>query len=88
MKNTSLKDNIFDELIGKYLQHITDKKPITARQCIRLLPMISKYKPELKEEIIVALNKADISVYSSSMQSLIYRDIQSVLIEFVLVEKT
>lgn len=75
------KDHVFDEIIGKYLQHITDKKPITARQCIRLLPMISKYKPELREKITVALNEADISVYTSSMQSLIYKDIRSVLIE-------
>lgn len=75
------KDNIIDEIIGKYLHHITDKKPITARQCIRSLPMISKYKPELRKKIIVALNEADISIYTSSMQSLIYRAIQNVLAE-------
>lgn len=75
------KENILNELIDKYLRHITDRKPITARQCIKLLPMISKYKPELNENIIVALNEADISTYSSSMQSLIYSDIQNALIE-------
>lgn len=75
------KGNILNELISKYLRHITDKKPITARQCIKLLPMISKYKPELNANIIVALKEADISTYSNSMQSLIYSDIQNALIE-------
>lgn len=26
----------------KYLKHITDVKPITARQCIKLLPIVAK----------------------------------------------
>lgn len=63
------------------MRHITDRKPITARRCIQLLPMISKCKPELNKNIIVALNEADISTYSGSMQSLIYSDIQTALIE-------
>lgn len=65
-----------DEIIDKYLKHITDAKPITARQCIKLLPMIAKYKPELKNDILSALHEADISVYDDSMQSLVYKDIQ------------
>ena len=75
------KDNLLDGLIDKFLEHITDRKPITARQCIKLLPMISKYKSNLNEKIIVALSKANISIYTDSMQSLIYRDIQNALIE-------
>ena len=31
-----------DDIIDKYLEHITDVKPITARQCIKLLPKIAK----------------------------------------------
>jgi len=65
-----------DEIIDKYLQHITDVKPITARQCIKLLPVIAKYKPELKSDILSALHKADICVYEDSMQPLVYKDIQ------------
>lgn len=38
------KDNKIDEIIDKYLKHIQDVKPITTRQCIKLLPMIAKRK--------------------------------------------
>lgn len=63
------------------MKRIEDVKPITARQCIKLLPMIAKNKPELKDDIISALKKADISIYADSMQSLVYRDIQNSLAE-------
>lgn len=75
------KDCKIDEIIDKYLKHITDVKPITARQCIKLLPIIAKYKPELKNDILSALHKANIFVYDDSMQSLVYKDIQKVLKE-------
>ena len=74
-------DNKIDEIIDEYLKHIEDVKPITARQCIKLLPMIAKNKPELKEDIVTALQKADISIYAESMQSLVYKDIQNSLAE-------
>jgi len=64
-----------DEIINKYLEHITDEKPITARQCIKLLPRLAKAKPELKNDIIDALRKANISVFSGSMQPLIHKDL-------------
>lgn len=69
------KDYKIDEIIDKYLQHITDVKPITARQCIKLLPIIAGYKPELRDDIISALHKANICIYDSSMQTLVYKDI-------------
>ena len=61
------KDYKIDEVIDKYLKHITDVKPITARQCIKLLPVIAKHKPELKNDIFSALHSADISTYEDSM---------------------
>lgn len=70
-----------DEIIDSYLEHITDEKPITARQCIKALPLLAKYKPALESEIINALRTADISSYPDSMQSLIYKDIQTALLE-------
>ena len=73
------KDNKIDEIIDKYLKHIEDVKPITARQCIKLLPVIAKDKPELKEDIVSALQKANISIYADSMQSLVCKDIQNSL---------
>lgn len=75
------KDYKLDEIIDKYLKHITDVKPITARQCIKLLPVIAENKPELKDDIISALKKADISFYAGSMQPLVYKDIQMSLKE-------
>ena len=70
-----------DEIIDKYLQHITDVKPIVARQCIKLLPIIANHKPELRNDILSALHKANISIYGDSMQSLVHKDIQKVLNE-------
>jgi hypothetical protein len=35
-----------------------DDKPITARQTIRALPAVAKYKPNLIEDIYNALHKA------------------------------
>lgn len=75
------KDYKMDEIIDKYLEHITDVKPITARQCIKLLPIIVRHKPELKNNIISALYKANICGYDDSMQPLIYKDIQKALKE-------
>ena len=75
------KDYKIDEIIDKYLKHITDVKPITARQCIKLLPIIANYKPELRIDILSALHKADISIYEDSMQPLVYKDIQKALKE-------
>lgn len=75
------KEYKIDEIIDEYLKHITDVKPITARQCIKLLPIIAKHKPELKNDILSALNKANISIYDYSMQPLVYKDIQKALKE-------
>lgn len=73
------KDYKIDEVIDDYLKHITDVKPITARQCIKLLPVIAENKLELKNDILSALQKADISFYDDSMQPLVYKDIQKAL---------
>lgn len=70
-----------DELLDAYLRHITDPKPVTARQCIRLLPMLANDKPELKQDIVSALLKADPSRYSGSMRPLVQADIQKALSE-------
>ncbi len=75
------RDNKIDEIIDEYLKHIEDVKPITARQCIKLLPLIAKNKPELKDDIVSALKKVDISIYADSMQPLVCKDIQKSLAE-------
>jgi len=72
-------DNKVDEVIDKYLRHIMDEKPITARQCIKALPQIAKYKPDLVDDILAALSKADPQRYSGNMQPLINDDIKTAL---------
>ncbi|WP_027624489.1 hypothetical protein [Clostridium lundense] len=72
-------DNKIDEIIDKYLKHILDVKPITARQCIKALPNIAKYKQDLVPCIREALLKADTEIYGDSMQPLVYKDIRSAL---------
>ena len=75
------KDYKIDEIIDNYLKHITDIKPITARQCIKLLPIIAKYKPELRNDVFSALHQANVYIYDDSMQPLVYKDIQKALKE-------
>lgn len=75
------KDYKVDEIIDKYLKHITDVKPITARQCVKLLPIIAMNKPELKNDIVAALKNANISGYADSMRQLVYKDIQKAIAE-------
>jgi len=72
-------DYRIDEIIDKFLRHIMDDKPITARQCIKALPNIAKYKPDLVKDILSALNKAKPQRYADSMQSLVYEDIRAAL---------
>ncbi|MPN61798.1 hypothetical protein SDC9_209542 [bioreactor metagenome] len=68
-----------DEIIEFYLKHITDDKPITARHCIKALPSIAKYKPDLKLDIENALYKADPTKFNESMRPLVEKDIQKAL---------
>jgi len=69
-------DYKIDEIIDKYLKHIMDDKSITARQCIKVLPSLVKYKPDLKGCVVDALHKAKPERYNDSMQSLILEDIR------------
>lgn len=75
------KENKIDLIIDDYLKHIMDEKPITSRQCIKSLPYIAKYKPNLVGPIRKALIEANIGVYPDSMQSLVHNDIVSALKE-------
>ena len=68
-----------DEIIDEYLKHITDEKPITARQCIKSLPDIAQHKPDLIDSISIALRRANVEKYADSMKPLIYKDIQTAL---------
>ena len=68
-------ENRFDVILSKYLSHITDEKPITARQCIKALVQVGKAKPQYIPIIINHLHSADLSKYKDSMRPLIEKDI-------------
>ena len=59
-----------DGIIDEYLEHVTDEKPITARQCIKTLPKPAQMKPHLMPRIASSLRHADTSIYTDSMSHL------------------
>lgn len=69
------EDNHFDLIISDFLAHITDDKPITARQCIKALAQVGLAKPQYITMIISCLRKANLSKYKDSMRPLIEKDI-------------
>lgn len=73
------KEGKFDALLDEFLAHVTDVKPITARQCVAALPEIAEAQPALIPRIRFILEHADLSGYADSMQPLILKDIVAVL---------
>ena len=71
--------NRYDALLDEFLAHVTDEKPITARQCIKALPEIAAAKPGLRPRIRAVLENADLTGYRDSMQPLLIADILSAL---------
>lgn len=73
------REGKFDALLDEFLSHVTDVKPITARQCMAALPEVAEAKPKLIPRIQTALEQADLSGYPDSMQPLILKDIMATL---------
>ena len=69
-------ENRFDGILPDYLSHITDEKPITARQCVKALAEVGQSKPDLVPQILSALKNADLTKYRDSMRPLIEKDIR------------
>ena len=67
-------ENRFDAIISDYLAHVTDEKPITARQCIKALAQVGVAKPQYIPRILLCLHEADLSKYKDSMRPLIEKD--------------
>lgn len=67
-------ENRLDSIMPDYLTHITDEKPITARQCIKALAQIGLAKPQYTPMILSGLQNADLSKYKDSMRPLIEKD--------------
>ncbi len=80
------EENRFDTIISDFLKHITDEKPITARQCIKALAQVGLAKPQYIEMILSSFQSADLSKYKDSMRPLIEKDIaetEKILTNFV-----
>lgn len=71
-------ENRFEAYIAEFLSHITDEKPISARQCIQALAQIGRAKPRYIPLILTALRNADLSKYKDSMRPLIEKDMAAV----------
>ena len=69
------EENRFDGIISDFLTHITDEKPITARQCVKALAQVGLAKPQYIPKILSCLKNADLSKYKDSMRPLIEKDI-------------
>ena len=69
-------ENRFAAILPEFLSHITDEKPITARQCIKALTQVGQAKPQYIPRITEALREADLSKYKDSMRPLIEKDIE------------
>lgn len=70
------EENRFDSIISDFLKHITDEKPITARQCIKALAQVGLAKPQYIPRILSCLQEADLSKYKDSMRPLIEKDME------------
>lgn len=73
-------DGKIDGIIDRYLERITDEKPICARQCIKLLPLLAEAKPTLAPKIVSALRDANVARYPDSMRPLVQKDIRDSLL--------
>ena len=69
------EENRFDLIIADFLAHITDEKPITARQCINALAQVGSAKPQYVPVILSRLRNADLSKYKDSMRTKNKKDI-------------
>lgn len=66
----------FDAVLPDFLAHVTDEKPITARQCVKALAQVGLEKPQYIPKILSSLKEADLSKYKDSMRPLIEKDIE------------
>ena len=72
-------ENRLDAVLPGFLSHVTDDKPITARQCVQALAELGTAKPQYIPEILRSLESADLSKYRDSMRPLIEKDIAATI---------
>ena len=67
-------ENRFVTILPEFLTHVTDEKPITARQCIQALAQVGLAKPQYIPQILDCFHNVDLSKYKDSMRPLIEKD--------------
>ena len=67
-------ENRFDTILPEFLTHVTDEKPITARQCIQALAQVGLAKTQYIPQILDCFHNVDLSKYKDSMRPLIEKD--------------
>ena len=67
-------ENRFDAILPEFLRHVTDEKPVTARQCIQALAEVGLAKPQYIPQILSCFHNADLSKYKDSMRPLMEKD--------------
>ena len=70
------EENRFDGILPEFLSHVTDEKPITARQCIKALAQVGLAKPQYIPRILSCFKEADLSKCKDTMRSLIEQDMK------------
>lgn len=61
------------------MQELNDEKPTSVRQCLKGIAEIVEYKKSLNNKIKEKLLKINYLNYKDSMQSLIFKDIEKIL---------
>ena len=70
--------NRFDAILPEFLRHVTDEKPITARQCIQALAQVGLAKPQYIPQILDCFHNVDLSKYKDTMRPLIKKDLAAI----------
>lgn len=73
------KENKIEGNIDFILKELDESTSTSVRQCLNKLNLILIYKPELSYIVEKKLKNLELSKYNESMQSLIKRDIASIL---------
>ena len=68
------EQGVLEAKLPQLLNHLTDEKPITARQCVQAMPEIALACTALRGAILSALDSADFSAYRDSMRPLLQKD--------------
>jgi hypothetical protein len=79
------KENKFNKIVKKFLEHVEDEKPITSRQVIQSLKDVIQYKKELIPIIKDKLCKINYEKVPDTMKGLIFKDADGIL---KMIEKT